>query len=464
MGASGAAGSAGKAGEAGAPGEAGTTIFVSATAQKGLDISPVKLALDGLTSDQVEAIGNGSYIVNALTDCASCHGGAPQPFLAGGLTFGGSGAPFTVTARNLTPDPKTGMTLTESEFVDTMRTGADYHSAKPGKKPTDTLVVMPWLTFRWMSTSDLESIWSYLKAIPAVKSTIPADMKTTPAPGPAPSAYTAGDQTSPTPLPPESVPTGADSSAPVPDPGFVLRGLALNPLTEVSTASLDPITQASFGRGSYLVNAISDCSGCHTNIDNPQTGAIDTAAYLTGGQVFDYNVLGLPAAVQKQLGFVRSASASLEGATNGFFNNPDVQFSTFLTLVTEGIHAEDPQPGPVAFPMPWPYFKNMVLEDLQSIFTYMNQVALQYGKPTLTGTADKIIPDPALYCDKTTACPAGMICSSTKATPGECLSQTCTQATQATDCAVCQTCSAPTGGTCQTSTGMALATCVQNGY
>jgi hypothetical protein len=461
-GATGATGAAGATGKTGPTGEAGATIFVSATAQKGLDISPVKLTLDGLTSDQIEAVGNGSYIVNALTDCAACHGGAPQPFLGGGLTFGGTGAPFTVTARNLTPDPTTGLTLTEDEFVDVLRTGADYHGVKAGKKPTETLVVMPWLTFRWMSTADIQSIWWYLKSIPPVKATIPADKKTTPAPGPAPTAYTVGDQTTPTPLPPESAPTGPDASAPVPDPGSILRGLALNPLSEVSTTTMDTATLTSFGRGSYLVNAIGDCSGCHTNIDNPQTGAVDTAAYLTGGQVFDYATLGLPAAAQKGMGFVRSASADLEGATNGFFNNPDVQFNTFLTLITEGIHAEDPNPAPVAFPMPWPFFKNMNLDDLEAIYTYMNQVALQYGKPTLTSAADKLIPNPARYCDKTTPCPTGMDCSSTTATPGECLNQTCTQATQATDCAVCQTCSA--GGACMAETGMALAMCIQNGY
>ena len=441
----------------------GASIIVSAAAKKGLDIAPVPLALAGLTSAQVELIGNGSYIVNALADCPTCHGAAPQPYLGGGLTFGGAQAPFTVVSRNLTPDPATGMTLTEQQFVAVFRTGADFHGVADGGAPTSTLVVMPWLTFRWMSTYDIRSVYWYLKAIPPVTNAVATDTKTTPPPSPAATAYNVGNQTTPTPLPPESAPTGPDASSPVPDPANVLRGLALNPLTQVTTASMDAVTLSLFGRGAYLVNAIGDCSACHTNIDNPQTGVIATAAYLTGGQVFDYNVLGLPVPAQKGLGFVRAATADLQGATQGFFNKPNVQFNTFLTLITEGIHAEDPQPAHVAFPMPWPYLRNMTLDDLESVYTYMHEVATQYGRSTFTGTSDKIVPPPAIYCDPTSPCPTGSTCSSTTI-PGECLSQTCAQATVTTDCAVCQTCSAATGGTCQTETGAALATCVQTGY
>jgi hypothetical protein len=424
-------------------------------------------------------VGNGSYIVNALADCPSCHGAAPA-YLGGGCAASDAGPPtctgltfatpgFTVTARNLTPDPTTGLQLTQQEFVTAIRTGADLHSATGGGAPTETLLIMPWLTFRWMSAYDLESVYAYLRAIPAVSNAVPADTKTTTvAPAPTlpvePTAYTAGDQGGAgTPLPSETTPTGPDSSAPVPDPGFVLRGLALSPLKEVQTHSLDTTTLSLFGRGSYLVNAIGDCSGCHTNVDSAATGAIDTAAYLTGGQVFDLNIDGVPPFVQKQFGYVRSASANLTGPTHGFFNFSSVDFGTFETLITEGIHAEDPAPQrTVAFPMPWTFLRNMTIGDMQAVYTYMNQVATQYGLVTLTGAKDKVIPDPAIYCDPTTPCPAGWSCSSSAA-PGECLHQTCATATILTDCAICQTCSATTGGMCQTMSGGALGGCVQAG-
>jgi hypothetical protein len=462
-GAPGAPGTAGPAGEVSPPGPAGPTedagtgqaIVVSAAAKKGLAISPVPLNLTGLTDDQVESVGNGSYLVNAIGDCANCHGGAPK-FLAGGRQFGGPSAPYTVTARNLTPDPVTGLTLTMNEFVQALRTGADFHGVDGGT-PTTQLVVMPWLSFRWMSTFDQESIWMYLRAIPAVSNAIPEDKKIgIPTPGPAPMAYTDGDQASPTALPPGSIALGPDAAIPIADPENVLRGLAINPLQEV-TPPTEATEQAKFGRGSYLVNAVALCSGCHTNEDNRLTGKINTASYLTGGRVF-----GTSLSLQPLLGTVRAASANLQGRTNGFFNKPNVQFDTFLTLITQGIHAEDvtPDSGPprrVAYPMPWRTFSHMTLADLEAIDIYMTQVALKYGSTRLADTADKVIPDPALYCNGTLSCPVGMTCSSSTA-DGECLAASCKADS---DCAVCQKC---TAGGCQAQTGTALSGCVANGY
>jgi hypothetical protein len=472
QGAAGEAGAQGPAGEAGAP---GASLVISDMAKQGLSISPVPINLTGLTSSKLEMVGNGSYLVNALGDCAGCHGGAPA-FLGGGCAVPDAGPPtctgitfaepaFTVTSRNLTTDPGTGMVLTEDQFVSTMRTGADFHSGT-GSGPTETMLVMPWLVDRWMSLYDLQSIYAYLQVIPPVSNAVPAPVKnTTVAPAPTlpvePTVFTSGDQTSGTPLPPETSPTGPDSSAPVPDPGFVLRGLALNPLKEIATTvnGLDAQTLELFGRGSYLVNAVAECSGCHTNIDVPGTGAIDVSAYLTGGQIFDLNVDGVPPPVQKELGYVRSASANLTGAT-GFFNMSTVNFATFETLITEGIHAED-APGPertVAFPMPWTDFRNLTVDDLEAIYTYMNIVAKHYS-----GAADKVIPDPAVYCDPGTACAGTATCSSSTG-PGECQNPTCTTATVRTDCAVCQTCSATTGGHCVAPSGGAVFACVGAGY
>jgi hypothetical protein len=340
--------------------------------------------------------------------------------MSGGVAFG------PVVSRNLTPDATTGMKLTIDQFVSVMRTGADYHSVGDGGSPTRKLIVMPWLTFRWMSTYDLQSIWWYLRSIPAVSDAVPAD-PAIPNGAPAatgPTAYTDGDQTTAVPLPPETDP----------DPGNVLRGLALNPLTQVDPGTLDVSAQALFGRGSYLVNAISDCSGCHTNHDDQNTGKIDSPHYLTGGMAF-----ATPAPAI--MGTVETASADLIGQNNGFFNKGNVSFETFLTLITQGIHAEDAVPRPLAFPMPWQEFRNMTLADLQAIYTYMSTVATQYGKTTMQGAADKVIPDPSLYCDTTSstvpACPTGMHCSSTTGA-GQCLlTAACAGPT---DCAACQQC------------------------
>ena len=435
-GAAGAAGSQGTAGEAGA---AGATIIISNAAQHGLAISPAPVTTAGLTTDQIEMVGNGSYIVNALTDCASCHSNQGK-FLSGGVAFG------PVQSRNLTPDPTTGLKVTMDQFVTVMRTGADYHSVGDSGSPTRKLIVMPWLTFRWMTTYDLQSIWWYLRSIPAVSNAVAADppIPNGPPAATGPTAYTAGDQTAAVPLPPETSP----------DPGNVLRGLAINPLSEVDPTGFDVSTQTLFGRGSYLVNAISDCSGCHTNKDDPSTGKILTTAYLTGGMAF-------ATAVPKVMHTVEAASANLIGQTHGFFNNPAVSFSTFLTLITQGIHAEDTPSAPLAYPMPWQQFSNMQIADLQAIYVYMTTVASTYGQ-TLQGAADKVIPNPSLYCDTTDstlpACPSGSHCSITTG-PGQCLATAACAGVD--DCAACQQCASTACATLpQTAdAGPSVATC-----
>jgi Collagen triple helix repeat (20 copies) len=482
MGAMGAQGAPGPAGEAGAPGAPGASalsvldagpLVISDLAKHGLDISPIPIAqlnLSGLTPAQIEMVGNGSYIVNAVGDCTGCHTASPDQFLAGGVQFGGPGAPFTVKTRNLTPDPMTGLKLTVDQFISVLRTGADYLTvpgadagiaAPDAGPPAQTLVVMPWTVFRYMSTYDIRSMWWYLRSIPPVSNKIDPDTKTAtvaPPPGLPPTALAGTDGDQMNPLPPEVDPMG-----PIPDPGNVLRGLAVNRLSDVVMPPADPTQQLLFGRGSYLVNAIADCNGCHSNT-GPVPMPFDKTKFLTGGVVF-----ATPPPLQPILRTVRAASANLEGQTRGFFNQSNVQFSTFLTLITEGIHAEDitPDSGPpahLAFPMPWAVFRNMTLADLEAVFTYLSQVGSQFGKAGLTGANDPFVPAPALYCNSAAdagavvACPPSMTCSSASG-PGECL-PTCATAA---DCAACQTCPATDGGTatCQAMTGAALAMCVQ---
>ena len=100
-----------------------------ARAARGLAISPVPLSLDGRTGRERRAIGLGSYIVNAASDCAGCHSG-PAGFLSGGNPFFLGGGQVVWT-RNLTPDPTTGLALTRDQFLEAMRTGRDFHPGSP---------------------------------------------------------------------------------------------------------------------------------------------------------------------------------------------------------------------------------------------------------------------------------------------------------------------------------------------
>ena len=230
-----------------------------------------------LTDAVVEQVGNGAYLVN-VAFCTECHTANPTQFLAGGVPFPLDFSGHVVWTRNLTPDPTTGLgRRTLEEFKEILRTGRDFSS--PGG--TESLEVDSWPTFRWMSDEDMTAIWVYLQQIPAVVKAVPPDDKG-PFAGPLvpfPGRFVDGDVV-------RSLP--ADGGI---DADNVLRGLAIQPLAAPSNFdSLDAQEQAQFGRGSYLVNALADCSGCHTNPSRnftrgPSYLRINTAQYLEGGAV-----------------------------------------------------------------------------------------------------------------------------------------------------------------------------------
>jgi cytochrome c553 len=141
--------------------------------QRGLEIAPVPLDLDGRNR---AFVGRGSYLVNAVGSCNDCHtcpsyepghnpysGGDGQPdaehYLAGGVPFG----PFV--SANLTPDAEgrpAGLTL--DEFMQAIRTGHDPDA------PGEVLQVMPWPVLRNMTDHDLQAIYEFLSSVPPAES------------------------------------------------------------------------------------------------------------------------------------------------------------------------------------------------------------------------------------------------------------------------------------------------------
>ncbi len=172
---------------------------------RGFEISPVPLNLAGKNR---ALVGLGSYLVNARSDCNSCHNSGQPPnfdFAPGGnpymlipgkkipqskrvnpATYLGGGQDFFtvdggtdptdphIISRNLTPD-KTGRAEgghTLAEFIRIIRTGVDLdrvHPALPAGYDGERLQVMPWPTFQNMTDRDLEAIYEYLSAIPCLE-------------------------------------------------------------------------------------------------------------------------------------------------------------------------------------------------------------------------------------------------------------------------------------------------------
>jgi hypothetical protein len=173
----------------------------------GFEVAPVPLNLAGKNRAQV---GLGSYLVNVVDHCNTCHSAGPatefakggnpyfkgsQPtvinqatYLGGGRVFPqqAPGAPLIVS-RNLTPDktglPEGGRTFEEFRFI--IQTGTDLDHVHPNcSDPTitasticypaylpfngDLLQIMPWPGLRHLKERELRAIYEYLSAVPCI--------------------------------------------------------------------------------------------------------------------------------------------------------------------------------------------------------------------------------------------------------------------------------------------------------
>jgi mono/diheme cytochrome c family protein len=114
-----------------------------------------------------EAIARGRYLAEAMTGCIACHSpvdeSRPGDFAQAGLEYAGrvfppgSGFPGTLVARNLTPDPETGIgAWTDGEIVRAIREGV----SRDGR-PLFPLMNYPG--YRDLSDDDALSIVAYLR-------------------------------------------------------------------------------------------------------------------------------------------------------------------------------------------------------------------------------------------------------------------------------------------------------------
>jgi hypothetical protein len=350
-------------------------VVVSERARQGLALAPFPLALTGLSPDEVEAIGTGSYLVNAVAACGRCHDGQGSAGETLSLSGGRSFTPMdgvVVHARNLTPHPTAGLQLTREQFVEALQTGKDLRQG-------GTLLVMPWPTYRWMTVADLEAIYAYLRQAPAVDAVAPADTRPLVAPGPAPTSYDEGD-----------VPRLLTDDA-APDLLGERRGRVIQPLADPTNFDLLPVSeQRSFARGSYLANAVADCNACHTNPARTPTATspwhITTEAYLAGGAFF-----ALPGAETKSSGTARVESTDLRGAQSGYA----APFFTFARALTEGVGASG---DPLSSAMPWTSYRSLVPDDQAALYGYIR------GIPRLTGQADRPTQPPSRACAAAADC------------------------------------------------------------
>jgi hypothetical protein len=488
-GTNGTVGVKGANGTNGTDGTNGNDVILSETARTGLVISRVAVDLKGLDGDQVESVGRGSYLVNAVADCTGCHNGVGSQgetlFLAGNIDFplGGfdpnnPGARCTVGTgscvdghvftRNLTPHATTGLKLTEDQFVQVLRTGRDFKDATGAT----TLLVMPWPELRWLTDRDLRDIYHYLGHIPAIDNAVQGDTKPIFPPPPSPffasngdpiAAPVYGDGVKTRPLPVAFDPKAGKPTALAGeqfDGDNVLRGLAISPLNDDTiVAGMTATQQALYGRGSYIVNGPGLCNECHTVGGRDQvTNKVKATIFLAGGQSF-----AVPPPLQPILGQVRTMSGNLTGENAGFTQ----PFSVFLNTWLSGMSFTKATPHPLGFPMPFDVFRNMTNQDKEAVFTYISTIQ----KNSLV-TGDKPHQAPARYCTTATVAAdckgVGETCDATTHT---CVNGDCDNPiSHLADDSMCGACQACDSGTHKclaenpSSSNTAAADCVKNSF
>ncbi|KGM30007.1 c-type cytochrome, partial [Inquilinus limosus] len=166
-----------------------------------------------------ETIERGRQLA-ALGDCAVCHTGPDGVVNAGGHAMV---TPFgTVISTNITPDPETGIgAWSYTAFERAMRQGIsrDGHHLYPA---------FPYPHFTRIADADMQALYAYLMAQPAVRSTPPKTAL---------------------PFPLNLRPLMAGWNA------LFLRQGELRP---------EPAQSAEWNRGRYLVEGLGHCSACHS--------------------------------------------------------------------------------------------------------------------------------------------------------------------------------------------------------
>jgi hypothetical protein len=151
--------------------------------------------------------------------------------------------------------------------------------------------------------------------------------------------------------------------------GFAIAPVALN---------MNGRNPALVGLGSYIVNAVADCNGCHSA--NPQylpggdpaqgqPTMVNKAGYLAGG-----NPLFGPFFIPRNL--TPDKTGKPEGGTS---------FDEFQRIMRTGVDPDraHPQFGPFLQVMPWPVFRHMTDNDIQAIYEYLSAIPCVEGDPGL---------------------------------------------------------------------------------
>ncbi|MCB0715357.1 MAG: cytochrome c [Chitinophagaceae bacterium] len=268
-----------------------------------------------------KVLERGKYLAYHVANCMDCHSKRdftkyaapmiPGTDGEGGMEFNNkmfNVIPGSVYAKNITPDPETGIgTWTDDEILRAMTQGIS--------KNGDTLFpLMPYISFNRMAKSDLLSIIAFIKTLKPIKNKVP------------------------------------DRKLMVPM-SMIYPANALQP--SIDSNRIPPETdKVNYGR--YLVT-IADCSTCHTPFDK---GNPDFSRAMAGGNTFN-----LPDYAVTSANITPDSASGIGTWTEERFMNK------FLPYRKE--EAYNFKPGKENTIMPLTYYAGMKDEDLKAIYAFL---------------------------------------------------------------------------------------------
>jgi hypothetical protein len=158
------------------------------------------------------------------------------------------------------------------------------------------------------------------------------------------------------------------------------------------------------GLGSYLVNVVADCNGCHSPPQltyapggnpyfkgNPPK-VVNQAVYLSGGQDFGQLVPGTPDIVSRNLTPDKTGMPA-GGRTWPEFREilktgvdlDHLHPNCSATVMTNCFPAQQPFNGDLLQIMPWPAFQSMTEHQMRAIYEYLSSI------PCITGPASGVL-------------------------------------------------------------------------
>jgi hypothetical protein len=179
------------------------------------------------------------------------------------------------------------------------------------------------------------------------------------------------------------------------DESRIAQGFAIAPVP----LNLAGKNRALVGLGSYIVNGVADCNGCHSagpqteylpggNPYMSQSERINTATYLAGGRDFG----PFPAAGPFPHIISRNLTPDKTGMAEGGHT-----LEEFVQIMRTGVDMDNLHPTCAGAPngncipapfngsllqiMPWPVHRNMTDRDLKAIYEYLSSIPCNPGPP-----------------------------------------------------------------------------------